>query len=180
MLTSKYRKSKTANRLNAEHAAIQLRIRPSIPNNAGLLQTRCPVNVPFLCRVIWRVGQNQRHRMSRSFRNSGSESPLAIRAFATAKTSSGSMADLILLKSCSLELMFLDSRLRPAFLNRSKNFCRKISIGLLSSRRSATINRPLPRSSTPNCHWPPGWDIAGERARPGGRFRRRAKNRFLM
>jgi hypothetical protein len=32
----------------------------------------------------------------------------------------------------------------------------------------------LPRSSTLNCHWPPGWDIAGERARPGGRFRRRA------
>jgi hypothetical protein len=30
----------------------------------------------------------------------------------------------------------------------------------------------------PNCHWPPGWDIAGARARPGGRFRRRAKNRF--
>jgi hypothetical protein len=25
----------------------------------------------------------------------------------------------------------------------------------------------LPHSSTPNCHWPPGWDIAGERARPG-------------
>jgi hypothetical protein len=24
------------------------------------------------------------------------------------------------------------------------------------------------------CHWPHGWDIAGERARPGGRFRRRA------
>jgi len=40
------------------------------------------------------------------------------------------------------------------------------------------FKRPLPRSSTPNCHWPPGWDIAGERARPGGRFRRRAKNRF--
>jgi hypothetical protein len=36
------------------------------------------------------------------------------------------------------------------------------------------FNRPLPRSSTLNCHWPPGWDIAGERARPGGRFRRRA------
>jgi hypothetical protein len=32
----------------------------------------------------------------------------------------------------------------------------------------------LPRSSTPNCHWPPGWDLAGERARPGCRFRRRA------
>jgi len=29
-------------------------------------------------------------------------------------------------------------------------------------------------SSTPNCHWPLGWDLAGERARPGGRFRRRA------
>ena len=29
----------------------------------------------------------------------------------------------------------------------------------------------------PNCHWPPGWDFAGERARPGCRFRRRAKNR---
>jgi hypothetical protein len=28
----------------------------------------------------------------------------------------------------------------------------------------------LPRSSTPNCHWPPGWDFAGERARPGCRF----------
>ena len=39
-------------------------------------------------------------------------------------------------------------------------------------------NRPLPRSSTPNCHWPPGWDIAGERARPGCRFRRRAENPF--
>ena len=36
------------------------------------------------------------------------------------------------------------------------------------------FKRPLPRSSTPNCHWPPGWDFAGERARPGGRFRRRA------
>jgi hypothetical protein len=36
------------------------------------------------------------------------------------------------------------------------------------------FNRPLPRSSTPNCHWPPGWDIAGERARPGCRFRRPA------
>ncbi len=33
----------------------------------------------------------------------------------------------------------------------------------------------LRRSSTPNCHWPPGWDFAGERARPGCRFRRRAK-----
>ena len=31
-----------------------------------------------------------------------------------------------------------------------------------------------PRSSTPNCHWPPGWDLAGERARPGCRFRHRA------
>jgi hypothetical protein len=30
------------------------------------------------------------------------------------------------------------------------------------------------RLSTPNCHWPHGWDLAGERARPGGRFRRRA------
>jgi hypothetical protein len=29
----------------------------------------------------------------------------------------------------------------------------------------------------PNCHWPPGWDFAGERARPGCRFSRRAKNR---
>ena len=36
------------------------------------------------------------------------------------------------------------------------------------------FKRRLPRSSTPNCHWPPGWDIAGERARPGCRFRRRA------
>jgi hypothetical protein len=35
------------------------------------------------------------------------------------------------------------------------------------------FNRPLSRSSTPNCHWPHGWDFAGERARPGGRFRRR-------
>ena len=35
-------------------------------------------------------------------------------------------------------------------------------------------NRPLPCSSTPNCLWPHGWDFAGERARPGGRFRRRA------
>jgi hypothetical protein len=34
-----------------------------------------------------------------------------------------------------------------------------------------------PRSSTPNCHWPHGWDFAGERARPGCRFRRRATNR---
>jgi len=40
------------------------------------------------------------------------------------------------------------------------------------------FSEPLPRSSTPNCHWPPGWDLAGERARPGCRFRRRAKNRF--
>jgi len=36
------------------------------------------------------------------------------------------------------------------------------------------FNRPLPRSSTPNCHWPHGWNFAGERARPGCRFRRRA------
>jgi hypothetical protein len=40
------------------------------------------------------------------------------------------------------------------------------------------LKRPLPRSSTPNCHWPHGWVIAGERARPGYRFRRRAENRF--
>jgi hypothetical protein len=32
----------------------------------------------------------------------------------------------------------------------------------------------LPHSSTPNSHWPHGWDLAGERARPGCRFRRRA------
>jgi hypothetical protein len=37
------------------------------------------------------------------------------------------------------------------------------------------FKHPLPRSSTPNCPWPPGWDLAGERARPGGRFRRRAR-----
>ena len=36
----------------------------------------------------------------------------------------------------------------------------------------------LPHSSTPNCHWPHGWDFAGERARPGCRFRRRAENPF--
>jgi hypothetical protein len=47
-----------------------------------------------------------------------------------------------------------------------KNFVQKI-----------TTAHPLPRSSTPNCHWPPGWDIAGERARPGCRFRRRARLR---
>jgi hypothetical protein len=41
------------------------------------------------------------------------------------------------------------------------------------------IQTPLPRSSTPNCHWPHGWDFARERARPGGRFRHRAENRFL-
>ena len=28
------------------------------------------------------------------------------------------------------------------------------------------FKHPLPRSSTPNCHWPHGWDFAGERARP--------------
>jgi hypothetical protein len=39
------------------------------------------------------------------------------------------------------------------------------------------FKHPLPHSSTPNCHWPHGWDFAGERARPGCRFRRRAKNR---
>jgi hypothetical protein len=38
-------------------------------------------------------------------------------------------------------------------------------------------NHPLPHSSTPNCHWPPGWDFAGERARPGCRFRRRVAGR---
>ena len=37
------------------------------------------------------------------------------------------------------------------------------------------FKHPLPRSSTPNCHWPPGWVFAGERARPGGRFRRRTR-----
>src|ERR1039458_10387393 len=31
----------------------------------------------------------------------------------------------------------------------------------------------LPHSSTPNCHWPHGWDFAGERARPGCRFPKR-------
>jgi len=40
--------------------------------------------------------------------------------------------------------------------------------------RATKNKRPLPRSSTANCHWPPGWDFAGERARPGGGFRRRA------
>ena len=36
----------------------------------------------------------------------------------------------------------------------------------------------LRHQSTPNCLWPHGWDFAGERARPGCRFRRRAENRF--
>ena len=45
------------------------------------------------------------------------------------------------------------------------------------AKPARNFKRPLPRSSTPNCHWPHGWDFAGERARPGGRFRRRAGNR---
>ena len=42
------------------------------------------------------------------------------------------------------------------------------------AKPARNFKRPLPRSSTANCHWPPGWDIAGECARPGCRFRRRA------
>jgi len=52
--------------------------------------------------------------------------------------------------------------------------CQSYGLRRLRVLRATKLNRPLPRSSTPNCHWPPGWDIAGERARPGGRFRRRA------
>src|ERR1035437_6208255 len=36
----------------------------------------------------------------------------------------------------------------------------------------------LPRSSHPNALWPHGWAFAGERDRPGCRFRRRAENHF--
>jgi len=38
--------------------------------------------------------------------------------------------------------------------------------------------RRTPNSSTPNCRWPHGWVLAGERDRLGCRFRRRAENRF--
>ena len=52
------------------------------------------------------------------------------------------MAALILLKSCSLELIFLDSRLRPAFLNRSKNFFEKFSLGYVrKSTRASGLTR---------------------------------------
>src|ERR1017187_2567720 len=37
-----------------------------------------------------------------------------------------------------------------------------------------SASRPLPHLSIPSHLWPHGWDFAGERARPGGRFRRRA------
>ena len=45
-------------------------------------------------------------------------------------------------------------------------------------RTFVTSVAALPRSSNPNCLWPHGWAFAGERDRPGCRFRRRAANRF--
>ena len=39
-----------------------------------------------------------------------------------------------------------------------------------STKHDRNFKHALPRSSTPNCHWPHGWDFAGERARPGWPF----------
>ena len=85
-------------------------------------------------------------------------------------------------------------RARPGcrFRRRAENpFPKLICPTMFRARRPKLHARRTlsPRSSNPNCLWPglcrrppwrtaTHWVIAGERARPGCRFRRRAKNRF--